>query len=83
MVKPDYFNPQGDGLDLPPEPHRPGRFQELEDEYIGQHWGELFNYIGKLQEDHAKGKAKKTRCMRKLWKAISAVLLEAKILPKT
>jgi len=43
MVKPDYFNPQGNGLDLPPEPHRPGRFDELEDECIDGHtWGWLF-----------------------------------------
>ena len=41
----DWIHPQGNGLDLPPESHRPGRFQQLEDEYIWQHWGELFGYL--------------------------------------
>ena len=51
MDKPDWMHPQGPGLDLPPEPGRPGRFQELEDEYIGQHWGELFKCFSYLLDN--------------------------------
>ena len=66
MDRPDWIHPQGPGLDLPPEPHRLGRFQQLEDEYIGQHWGELFEYFTELERKYAKGKAEKTSCMREL-----------------
>jgi len=61
MDRPDWIHPQGNGLDMPPEPHRPGRFQELEDEYIRQHWAELFEYFTKLEEKHGKGSIKHTR----------------------
>jgi len=44
----DWIHPQAPGLDLPPEPHRPGRFAELEGEYLEQHWPLLFNHFGEM-----------------------------------